>query len=145
MIVTIIIGLPGSGKSRMAREAANGSATICSTDEFFVDCEGDYKFVPALLSNAHDWCRKRVEDAMINRDGLIILDNTNTQFWEFTDYVLLARKYNYHVETQVVGGLSVSDVDKYAIQNISHYSVYIDFHRNLYTIRLYDFLNTKNK
>jgi hypothetical protein len=94
-------GLPGSGKSFRAQKALdkakqqNESCVICSADNWFFDKEGIYKFDGRKLSEAHNACLKLVIDAIDDGIQLIIVDNTNIKFREFSVYVKLARISGY--------------------------------------------------
>jgi predicted kinase len=107
--LVVLRGLPGSGKSTVAKQLGG---LVCSADDYFMR-DGEYKFDPFLLGKAHKDCRDTVELAMYNDHQLIVLDNTNTQKWEYEAYLDLAKIYGYEVEIKVVGGLSDSDVEVY--------------------------------
>jgi predicted kinase len=97
--VVICRGISGSGKSTKARELAKGSqgSVICSADDFFVN-NGKYNFNPRLLRNAHQYCFKKFTDSLQEGIQLIIIDNTNTQRWEYEKYVDHAQAAGYEVE-----------------------------------------------
>lgn len=103
-VVIIMRGLPGSGKSHLARRllAAHPrpeACTIVSTDDYFVDpVTGQYRFDVRHLSAAHDWNYARFAYALQNAQELVIVDNTNVELWEAKQYVELALQYRYHVE-----------------------------------------------
>lgn len=87
--LTLIRGVPGSGKSTMARE-------LMKTDESLVHLEADmffyvadrYIFDPRLLSSAHEWCYASTLKAL--REGHnVIVSNTFTKLWEMSKYVQL--------------------------------------------------------
>lgn len=92
----IIRGLPGSGKSTLA-------ATLCGkdfheADQYFVEPEG-YRFNPAKLKEAHEWCRQSVAEDMKFGVTVIGVSNTFTQQWEMKPYLELAAEYGYEVFT----------------------------------------------
>lgn len=93
--VTILRGISGSGKSTYT--AANlPNAFVASADKFFMR-DGDYKFDPKQLGNAHSWCFRQFEAALQQGVDEVVLDNTNTKLWEFEKYVAAAEKYGYAV------------------------------------------------
>lgn len=100
-ILTIIRGLPGSGKTTFAEYLAKANnAVICCADDFFVK-DGEYKWNPDKLGAAHGWCKRKCEETM--KEGKdIILANTSTKESEFKPYVVLANKYGYKVFSVIV-------------------------------------------
>jgi NEDD4-binding protein 2 len=95
----IIRGISGSGKSFLAKSIAEKYSCyiILSTDDFFIK-NNEYKFDHNYLGAAHNWnyarCCKAVFDGIEN----IIIDNTNTQFWEFEKYCKIGLQNNYEIE-----------------------------------------------
>lgn len=106
-ILTLVRGLPGSGKSTFAHLITN-EFSICEADKFFIDGEGNYNFDATKLSQAHKWCREQVEirmnDNQINEQFYphIVVSNTFTKEWEMNEYFELAKKYGYKVFTIIV-------------------------------------------
>jgi len=102
-VVVIYRGVPGSGKSTAAfnrayANAQEGSTScIVSADNYFMRT-GRYIFEPAKLRNAHEDCFNRFLDALIRKTGTIIVDNTNTQLWEFMTYLKVAVIAGYEFE-----------------------------------------------
>lgn len=91
-------GVSGSGKSTLAKRIQEEQGgKIFSTDEYFVQGD-DYNFDSKQLSKAHDWNFHRVSNAMDENISPIIVDNTNTKFWEMKRYVALAQEKGYQVE-----------------------------------------------
>jgi len=97
-VLIISRGPSGSGKSRMNHELSDEfSAPVFASDDFFMQT-GTYEFDPRLLGKAHAWNQQRVEDSMKDELPVIIVDNTNTQFWEMREYTMMAQKYGYSVD-----------------------------------------------
>lgn len=101
----LLRGLPGSGKSTLARELGNAHF---EADSYFME-DGEYKFDPSKLKDAHNWCQGQVEIAMIHNHvtyGLdnsdIVVSNTFTQGWEMEPYFKLADTYGYRVFSIIV-------------------------------------------
>ena len=73
-ILTLVRGLPGSGKSTFANTITN-EFSVCEADKFFYDKEGNYNFDATKLSQAHKWCRDEVEirmkDNQINEQAFV--------------------------------------------------------------------------
>jgi predicted kinase len=106
-ILTLVRGLPGSGKSTFANFIWDEYA-ICEADKFFYDKEGNYNFDATKLSAAHKWCRDQVEIRMKDNEvnpqyyPEIVVSNTFTEGWEMEEYFKLAEKYGYTVFTIIV-------------------------------------------
>ena len=106
-ILTLVRGLPGSGKSTFANTITN-EFSVCEADKFFYDKEGNYNFDATKLTDAHQWCREQVEIRMKD-NGVnpqfyphIVVSNTFTQKWEMDAYYKLAEQYGYKVFSIIV-------------------------------------------
>ncbi|NXC94596.1 N4BP2 protein, partial [Certhia familiaris] len=97
-VLVLLRGVPGSGKSYLARNLLedNPGGIILSTDDYFYK-HGQYHYDPDCLGEAHDWNRKRAQEAFEMRISPIIIDNTNIQAWEMKPYVTLAQQFKYKV------------------------------------------------
>lgn len=116
--IIIMRGVSGSGKSTRAKQLAEqiDNAVICSADQFFMQ-DGIYDFNPALLGLAHEDCLNRAIDAM-TKGNCVIIDNTNTQAYEYEKYVEQANKFGYEVRFEVIGQLDIENLKLYAKRNI---------------------------
>lgn len=93
----IMRGLPGSGKSFLAKTISKeNNAKIFSTDDFFM-MDGKYNWNPGKLPAAHQWNQKRVEDEAISGFNMVI-DNTNLSKRDIKPYAEIAAKYGYEME-----------------------------------------------
>lgn len=113
--MTLLRGLPGSGKSTYAKLNSHALTGFIEADMYFVDDNGNYNFDATKLHQAHKWCRETVENWM-GPHGFddIIVSNTFTQEWEMKPYFELAEKYGYVVFSLIVenrhGGVNVHGV-----------------------------------
>jgi predicted kinase len=99
----LVRGLPGSGKSTLAKLLV-GDKDYChkEADMYFVDGEGNYKFNPSQLKEAHKWCKNEIEFVMKYEHSPVVVSNTFTQEWEMDDYLELAKKYGYRAHSLIV-------------------------------------------
>ena len=94
----IIRGLPGTGKSTLGETLAPG-ASFAADDYFMVD--GEYKFDPTKLKEAHEQCRQRVENALLDGQAAVAsgvpkfavaVCNTFSKWWEWRPYAEMAKE-----------------------------------------------------
>lgn len=93
--VVILRGLPGSGKSHLARNcsevrsgAATSSTAICSADDYFTQSD-HYKFVQGRLPEAHSHCYQQFLQALSEGKAMVVVDNTHSMQWEYGGYIYL--------------------------------------------------------
>lgn len=94
--LTLIRGIPGSGKSTLAKSIQGEKQGYCNTvhyeaDMFFIQIDGEYRFDPKKIKDAHNWCQDRTKKALLEgRD--VIVSNTFTQLWEMEAYFKIAKE-----------------------------------------------------
>ena len=99
----LLRGLPGSGKSSLAKSLSDSVTGHVEADMFFLNEKGEYIFDGSKLKEAHEWCRKKAEDFMGPYEfDTVIVSNTFTQEWEMKPYYELAEKYGYLVYSLIV-------------------------------------------
>jgi len=105
-ICYILRGLSGTGKSELAKNLRDSHtrARIFSTDSFFM-VDGEYQFDPTKLGEYHAKNLRQATDFMVGcssdyyyPDALCIIDNTNTQHWEYEKYVEAAKDNGFMVQ-----------------------------------------------
>jgi predicted kinase len=89
--VIILRGIPGAGKSTWVLKNVPLTATVCSADHFFTDKDGQYRFDPSKLPDAHGACLKKyTKYVTMEFPHAIVVDNTNTTAIEIAPYAALA-------------------------------------------------------
>jgi predicted kinase len=95
---TIIRGVPGSGKTHLATAiSASTGAKMFAADDYFIDEHGHYNYAKTFLSDAHQSCMDKCEQAMREGGGDVIVHNTFTMRWEMSKYIEMAERYGYNV------------------------------------------------
>jgi predicted kinase len=99
----LLRGLPGGGKSTLAKKLSSEMTGHVEADMFFINHKGEYNFDASKLKEAHEWCRKEAESFM-KSDGFdtVIVSNTFTQEWEMKPYYEMAEKFGYMVFSLIV-------------------------------------------
>jgi len=88
--MTLVRGLPGSGKTNFAEQVVYQSAF--SADDFFIGEDGFYNFDVNNLGEAHEDCLNRVSNAIRN-DVNVVVHNTFSCRWEMQPYFDLQKRY----------------------------------------------------
>lgn len=97
----IVRGLPGSGKSTWVRTQLH--IKPFEADDFFMR-DGAYHYIADMVPRAHDFCKRRCENAMKDGQEIIAVANTFVRKWEYSKYLELAEKYGYTVVIHICRG-----------------------------------------
>lgn len=127
MKAIIMRGIPGSGKSTIAKKiVAFSEAVIVSADNFFMT-ENGYKFDVTKIREAHKTCFRLFREAVSSAKELVIVDNTNIQAWEISPYMMLAESFGYDVEimdvscdVQIASDRNIHDVPSKSVTNMAY-------------------------
>lgn len=100
--VIIMSGLPGSGKSTFAKAMQDKHGHVIVSADHYFERDGEYKFDPSKLSEAHQECFRMFVSALHSGKDVIV-DNTNLSAWEVSPYMMYAEAYNHDVKIVRVG------------------------------------------
>jgi len=122
-ICYILRGLPGTGKSTLAKNLRDSHtrARVFSTDSYFM-VDGEYLFDPKLLGKYHARNLADADDYMKRFKGeehnhiMCIIDNTNTQHWEYEKYIQSAENNGFMVQIITIDW-NAKDIPLYAKRN----------------------------
>ena len=99
----LLRGLPGAGKSTLAKELSGGAGQChFEADMFFLDDDSNYVFDADRIKDAHLWCQNQVIKALNNDTRTVVVSNTFTMDWEMEFYFNIAEKYGYRVYSLIV-------------------------------------------
>jgi predicted kinase len=106
-VLVLMRGLPGSGKSTMARnlmkatmdtDGVNPTNHILSADDYFVDRYGRYVYAREKIGEAHEFTQNRTLKRMQEGWSPIIVDNTAMKVWEMIPYIKMSVTYGYVIK-----------------------------------------------
>lgn len=94
--LVLIRGIPGQGKSTLARHLEHSGFVHIETDMYY-NRFGRYNWSPDELTRAHRWCLTTTQALLMNR-GKVIVSNTFTQFREMEEYVEYAKQFGFGID-----------------------------------------------
>lgn len=100
---------------------SHNRARVFSTDRFFM-VDGEYQFDPSKLGEYHARNLAEADDYMKRWGGyddfdvMCIIDNTNTQHWEYEKYEEVAKENGFMVQVITVEW-NIDDIPLYAKRN----------------------------
>lgn len=94
----IIRGLPGSGKSTMAKNIMKyvEKCEHYEADMFF-EKDGKYNYDRTKIGEAHAWCQNETKKALLNGKNVIV-SNTFTTLKEMEPYISFCKKHSIRFE-----------------------------------------------
>lgn len=92
MELVLIRGLPGSGKTTMARGTMFEDFAHYEADMFFTDESGAYHYDRDKIKDAHEWCQREAFKALANGKSVVV-SNTFTRRFEMEPYFEMAKTF----------------------------------------------------
>ena len=104
-LLTILSGIPGSGKSRVAGRIQEATgAIVASTDQFMVNEAGEYEFKLEQMDPAFSACSLKVMENLLEGRSVVV-DNTNIGVAEINAWIVIgqgARAKNPELKVELV-------------------------------------------
>ena len=118
----LIRGLPGSGKSTMAKTMSEAFGCVIWEADHYHMLDGEYRWRAETQGIAHKWCQGGVRACMELGHKNVIVSNTSTTEKEMKPYLALAEEYGYAVTSIIVenrhGGKSIHNVPQETIDKM---------------------------
>lgn len=100
--LVLIRGIPGSGKTTLAKNIIAGlrcgaSIAHIEADQYFTSPNGEYKYDPSKIGDAHAWCQDCTR-YYLEKDCNVIVANTFIKLWELWPYMRMAAETNTAVK-----------------------------------------------
>lgn len=98
--LVLVMGLPGSGKTVIAKQLASEKGLIhLEADQFFIDSKtGEYKFDQSSIENAHKWCLAETK-RLLDEGRRVVVANTFGTTKSRKRYFKLGYKVAVHTAT----------------------------------------------
>ena len=120
-ILYLIRGIPGSGKSSLAKSLGGKHV---EADMYHLDKNGNYIWKPEKVKEAHAWCLAIMGGWMSDGEEKIVVSNTFTQEWEMKSYFEWAEDFGYKVFSIIVenrhGGENVHNVPQETLEKMKN-------------------------
>jgi 2',3'-cyclic-nucleotide 3'-phosphodiesterase/NEDD4-binding protein 2 len=103
----LIRHVSGAGSSTLANsikeicDIGRVRCVVAAADQYF-EKDGEYKWNPAELFQAHSECQKKVANAMFFKVPVVIVTNTFTSQKDMDAYIQFAEEYHYRLVSFVL-------------------------------------------
>lgn len=92
MNLTLIRGMPGSGKTTLATQLAGETGVHLEADQFFTDEDGRYAYDGSRIGEAHEWCQDWTKNSLrMGKD--VFVSNTFTTINELRPYFFIGKDF----------------------------------------------------
>lgn len=96
--LTLIRGIPGSGKSTIASKL---DAVLIEADQFFENRDGEYKFDRRFIKDAHAWCQFEMKRLLLAGNSVVVA-NTFVKRWEVERYLEIVHSLGLDIEIELL-------------------------------------------
>ncbi|MEZ9398850.1 AAA family ATPase [Vibrio splendidus] len=96
--ITLIRGIPGSGKTTMALEM---DAALVEADQFFVNKDGEYHHDRRFIKDAHEWCQMEMKRLLLAGNDVVVA-NTFIKKWEILGYLKAVQSLGLDLDIEVL-------------------------------------------
>ncbi|CAK2447959.1 ATPase AAA [Vibrio crassostreae] len=96
--ITLIRGIPGSGKTTMALEM---DAALVEADQFFVNKDGEYHHDRRFIKDAHEWCQMEMKRLLLAGNDVVVA-NTFIKKWEIVGYLKAVQSLGLDLDIEVL-------------------------------------------
>ena len=115
--LVVIRGLPGSGKTTLAKQIAKLGFVHHETDHFF-ESEHGYAHDESSLAQAHAWCIKSVSDSLLS-GARVVVSNVSHLAYHVERFVELAERVVVIELTSNYGGVHAVPADRLEAMKLS--------------------------
>ncbi len=96
--ITLIRGIPGSGKTTIAHEM---DAVLVEADQFFVNKDGEYHHDRRFIKDAHEWCQMEMKRLLLAGNDVVVA-NTFIKKWEIVGYLKAVQSLGLDLDIEVL-------------------------------------------
>lgn len=115
--LVVIRGLPGSGKTTLAKQIAKLGFVHHETDHYF-ESEHGYRHDESLLAEAHAWCLRSVSDSLLSGKRVVV-SNVSHLAYHVERFVELAERVVVIEITRNYGSVHAVPADKSEAMKLS--------------------------
>ena len=113
-MVTIIRGIPGSGKSFLAQRDYPGSLLL-EGDQYYMTPEGEYEFGKGLLRSSSEYVRTMLATALSLETKHVVITTTSPDGERAKEYAAIAKAFGHKVKFIWINYCGLCDKQLHAV------------------------------